>query len=363
MDISWIKHKSIGGSKFWILEVDEVSRMSWSFFGKTKDDISDHILPLLQKLIELGINIKFIRCDNSPENKSLDVVSTQNKLNINFEYTPRDTPKHNGVVERCFQTLYQRMRAMMNGAGIYDELRKTIWAECSITATLLHNIIIKNNNNKSPYELFYNQKCKILNELRVFGEMGIVKTNYDKITSKLRDKGTTMVFIGYSLDHGTNVYRMLNLNTMGITISRDIIWLNVTYGNWIERKDYSVPDLPVYEFLHARTIPLTPHVNEIISINNDEINVVLNEQDNPVTPSRELTQLMTDDHPILSGQTRSTSHTLLSGMTYYTSSSNVDPIHFNNAWNHPNISERRAWRESIRDELTSMQDKKCMDDT
>lgn len=39
-------------------------------------------------------------------------------LGITFEYTPRHTPQHNGVVERKFQTLYVRVRAMINGSGI-----------------------------------------------------------------------------------------------------------------------------------------------------------------------------------------------------------------------------------------------------
>lgn len=139
----------------------------------------------------------------------------------------------------------------------------------------------------------------------------MVKTNYDIITSKLKYKGTIMVFILYSLRHGTNVDRMLNLITMGITISRDIIWINTTYGRWKERQNEALQDLPVYELRIARTIPDTHPINEIITVENDEINVVLHEQEPPITPSRELTSLLQDDHPSLSGSTRSSSHTLL----------------------------------------------------
>ena len=34
MDLSWINHDSIGGKRYWILLIDEVSRMSWSNFVK-----------------------------------------------------------------------------------------------------------------------------------------------------------------------------------------------------------------------------------------------------------------------------------------------------------------------------------------
>ena len=36
----------------------------------------------------------------------------------------------------------------------------------------------------------------------------------------------------------------------------------------------------------------------------------------------------------------------------------VDPDTFDQAWNHTNISERRMWRSAIKEELSSMQDKK-----
>ena len=43
------------------------------------------------------------------------------------------------------------------------------------------------------------------------------------------------IFVGYSTRHGTNIYRMFNLTTKSISISRDITWLNVKYGKWKSR--------------------------------------------------------------------------------------------------------------------------------
>ena len=37
-----------------------------------------------------------------------------------FEYTAPGTPQQNGVVERAFETMLGRIRAIMNGAG-FDE--------------------------------------------------------------------------------------------------------------------------------------------------------------------------------------------------------------------------------------------------
>jgi hypothetical protein len=44
------------------------------------------------------------------------------------------------------------------------------------------------------------------------------------------------MFVGYSVYHENDVYRMLNLDTKSIIHSRDIIWLNEGYHDWIDRK-------------------------------------------------------------------------------------------------------------------------------
>jgi hypothetical protein len=44
------------------------------------------------------------------------------------------------------------------------------------------------------------------------------------------------MFVGYSLHHANDVYRMLNLDTKRIIQSRDIIWLNEAFQDWIDRK-------------------------------------------------------------------------------------------------------------------------------
>jgi hypothetical protein len=41
------------------------------------------------------------------------------------------------------------------------------------------------------------------------------------------------MFVGYSIHHANDVYRMLNLDTKRIIQSRDVIWLN---HNWVDRK-------------------------------------------------------------------------------------------------------------------------------
>jgi hypothetical protein len=44
------------------------------------------------------------------------------------------------------------------------------------------------------------------------------------------------MFVGYSVHHAHDVYRMLNIETEMTINSRDIIWLNEMHKDWIGRK-------------------------------------------------------------------------------------------------------------------------------
>ena len=62
--------------------------------------------------------------------------------------------------------------------------------------------------------------------------MGIVRIYKKQIKSKLDNRGIHCMFMGYSKDHKEDVYCMLNLSTLKIKNTRDVIWLNKSYGEW-----------------------------------------------------------------------------------------------------------------------------------
>jgi hypothetical protein len=83
--------------------------------------------------------------------------------------------------------------------------------------------------------LLFGEKPTLYNNLKIFGEFGVITTK-DKIQAKLSNRGTTCMFVGYTEHHSRDVYRMLHLTTNSIINSRDIIWLNKTYGEWKNNK-------------------------------------------------------------------------------------------------------------------------------
>jgi hypothetical protein len=48
--------------------------------------------------------------------------------------------QRNGKVERMFETFFGRIRAMLNGAGVKDQLRSGFWAESAMTVRYLLNV-------------------------------------------------------------------------------------------------------------------------------------------------------------------------------------------------------------------------------
>ena len=68
-----------------------------------------------------GIDIKYIRLDNSGENKGLKDECEKQNHGIIFEFTAPGTPQQNSVVERKIPTLMGRSRAMMLTAGFSQQ--------------------------------------------------------------------------------------------------------------------------------------------------------------------------------------------------------------------------------------------------
>ena len=71
------------------------------------------------------------------------------------------------------------------------------------------------------------------------------------------------MFVGYSVNHASDVYRMLNLETKGIINTRDVTWLGKYHKDWIAKK-----------------LPITESVNDDdylnIQYNNKEIQQTAN---------------------------------------------------------------------------------------
>jgi hypothetical protein len=275
-------------------------------------------------------------------------------LAVKFEYNGPCTPQRNGKVERKFQTMYGRIQAIMNDSEIDGEFRDGLWAECASTAAYHDNLIIKKDKTKSPIALIFKNRAKGLMNLKRFGEMCVVTTK-NKIQGKLSDKGTVCVFVGYAVNHADDVYRLLNPKTKSIIKSRDVVWLNKSYGAWIKSKnDTSVSDDSDNE------IETLKNKIEIEKPFNDAPNDGKNER-----VARSLRQTFKLKSWFNPNPTRLIENSD-SGRELVLEKADIalnlidclkDPETFEDAYYHQNLEEKMRWREEISKEFDVMKEK------
>jgi hypothetical protein len=87
IDIIPIKGRSFGGAQYWALIINNRTNYYWSFVLNNKSDLKGKVRTLLsnKKPKVVGINIKFIQCDDAGENKSVMEDSGIKAFGIKFE--------------------------------------------------------------------------------------------------------------------------------------------------------------------------------------------------------------------------------------------------------------------------------------
>jgi hypothetical protein len=354
LDISSIRDESYGGSRFWVLLVDDCADYCWSIFLKHKSDLKSKVMTLFTNLKIAGIDIKHIRCDDAGENKALFEACQAQGYGVKFEFSDPRTPQRNGKVERKFQTFFGRIRAMLNSAGLKDDLRSGIWSECAMTVTFLSNITAINNKIICPYQILFESKPKLPESLRSFGEIGVVTTKSD-IQGKLSNRGTPCMFMGYSINHAHDVYRMLNLETKKIINSRDIIWLNQVYYDWKGQKERKTMQEDEDDPIELK-IQATKEVQEV------QEEKILDEQKRAKV-YRNLCQLESSFNPeasriverIEQGREILLDHANFA--FFGIESVEREPTTFDEAWNHTDPRSQEKWREAINKEFQEMEKK------
>jgi hypothetical protein len=115
LDTSGPFSPTLNGYKYWIQVVDDFTRYGFCEFNKNKKGMGAFIRKLIEKLRAMGMETKYLRCDNAGEHMK-DMLALCDEFAMVLELTAPDTPQMNGVVERRFVILKQRALAMMVSA-------------------------------------------------------------------------------------------------------------------------------------------------------------------------------------------------------------------------------------------------------
>jgi hypothetical protein len=113
-------------------------------------------------------------------------------------------------VDLKFQTFYGRIGLTFNNGRIEGSV------------DLMYGINQIKAKDKCPYQITFHIKPKLPKSLKIFGEMGVVIAK-DDIQGKLKNRGSTCMFVRYSVEHTNDVYQMLNLNTKTIIQKGDVV--------------------------------------------------------------------------------------------------------------------------------------------
>lgn len=233
---------SLNGSKYYIVFIDDFTRMCWIYFLRFKSEVAGVFFKFKQWIEnQSGCKIQVLRSDNGKEYTSNEFNKFCEETGIEHQLTAPYSPQQNGVSERKNRTIMEMSRCMLHEKN----LPKEYWAEAANTAVfLLNRLPTKAVNGKTPYEAWYGYK-PLLKNLKVFGCLCFTHVPQIK-RDKLDKKAEPGVFIGYSLI--SKAYRVFQPDSKKIIISRDVSFMeNEEWRwNWSNEKNESDSQFPVH---------------------------------------------------------------------------------------------------------------------
>ncbi|KAL6323788.1 hypothetical protein AAG906_002256 [Vitis piasezkii] len=225
-----MKTPSLNGNRYFILFIDDKTRMCWVFFMKQKSEVVG-VFQNFKALVENQANcsIKVIRSDNGTEYTSDKFDRFCVEVGIR---------KNRTIMEMTRCLLFEK------------KMPKCFWAEAVNTAVyLLNRLPTKAVKNKTSFEAWYGVKPAV-EHLKVFGSLCYTHVP-DVKRDKLDYKAEMGIFLGYSST--SKGYRVFNLKTKKIMVSRDIKVDEAAVWNWekneievegVDQIGVTIPQIP-----------------------------------------------------------------------------------------------------------------------
>lgn len=241
---------SLNESKYYIIFIDDFTRMCWIYFLKSKSEVAGVFWRFKQWIEkQSGCMIQVLRSDNGKEYTSEQFTTFCEGAGIEHQFTAPYTPQQNGVSERKNRTIMEMVRCMLHEKG----LPKEYWAEAANTAVfLLNRLPTKAVDGKTPFEAWYGYK-PLLKNIKIFGCLCFTYVPQIK-RDKLDKKAEPGIFVGYSST--SKAYRVFQPHTRKILISRDVHFMEDEQWSWnsaekklvadpLQNQDELVDDPPV----------------------------------------------------------------------------------------------------------------------
>jgi transposase InsO family protein len=107
--------KSLGGSLYYVIFIDDYSRKNWLYLLKTKDEVFNKFQEFKAKIENLtNKKIKTLRTNNGGEYTSKDFFSFCKSIGVRRELTVPHNPQQIGVAERKNISIKETVKALLN---------------------------------------------------------------------------------------------------------------------------------------------------------------------------------------------------------------------------------------------------------
>ncbi|WVZ15253.1 hypothetical protein V8G54_012819 [Vigna mungo] len=221
---------SLNGSRYYIIFIDDMTRMCWIYFMKFKYEVAD-IFWKFKTLVENQSKCKMqmIRSDNGTEYTSKKFNKFCEDTGVEHQLTAPYSPQQNGTAERKNRTIMEMARCLLHD----KDLPKKFWAEAVNTAVfLLNRLPTKALQHRTPFEAWYGYKPELFN-LKIFGCLCFSYIPHIK-RDKLDKKAESGIFVGYSLI--SKAYRIYLPHRNKVIVSRDVKFLEFDCWSWKDNK-------------------------------------------------------------------------------------------------------------------------------
>ena len=221
-----MRTSSLDNSKYFILFIDDYSRMTWVYFLKEKSEVFN-IFNKFKSHVEKesGCKIKCLRSDNGTEYTSSKFKAFCEVEGIHRQMTVPYTPQQNGVSERKNRTVMEMARSMLKDKNLPNKF----WAEAVYTAVYLQNRLpTKAVNKRTPLKAWSGHRPSV-SHLRIFGCICYIYVPSEK-RHKLEGKAEKGIFLGYSSQ--SKGYRVYNPQNNKVQVSRDVVFDEDASWDW-----------------------------------------------------------------------------------------------------------------------------------
>ena len=211
---------SLTGAKWYLIIVDDCTRLTWVYLLKSKGEASNAIENYFNMIRrQFDILIKHFRSDNAREFFNHHLSTFFEKQGVVHESSCVNTPQQNGVAERKIGHVTTMARTLL----LHNNVPKYFWGEAILMAVhVINRLPSKTLGEKSPVNLmkeaYPNYSWHTCLAPRVFGCTAFVHLYNPE--DKFSPRSLKCVFVGYSLTQ--KGYKCYHPQSKKFLISADV---------------------------------------------------------------------------------------------------------------------------------------------